>query len=507
MRRDLSRHGAGGAGARCCGCRRPRPLAVLSVLIVVAVVGAAVSNMLAGPEPVTARNQLRRRHAAAKPSLVMPPPSQVDLTWVPVDQQLEARGAFGALLGRGRAVPSARCAAERPRRLDGMRTFYVHPVALGSAMLNQKILVERGWTEVDVPCDADVVLYASEGPLWRLLKPWQTVDHLLGEAQLGNKGNLAQLLARGERAGRIDSSSFWPATYHQTDAADQAILREIFNGSAPNVVPWVVKAPGVHLGAGVVLLASEEEYDAVRRTGRASAANQHVCVFGCGDSIVQRYVANPLLLPPHSRKFDLRVYWLVASVEPLRVYYHDGTTRSSLRTYDPEDVRHKQMFLTNVAQQKKSKDDYAEHKEELRLTFDALGEVLKETHPHVPDALTLVRRRMCHAIAAVVVEGRDELTARTRAGTGPDAFSLLGADFLLDTDLNAWLLELQNGPVRSMNTPATAALWNAMSNEQWDMLFEIEGYRERGEAVPRDLRTARTWVLIVDDDGEVQPVG
>jgi len=483
---------------------------------VVAVTG--LSTLLAATSVTGPERQRRARAEGLKPGLAAGPTDDVDLSWVPSSVRDEERWPQMSPVERLAKVwhspspksirPASPCPETRPSSLDGKRTFVVDPRAMSNYELTLVMLKRRGWTEVAAVCDADVLLYNAEANVpWASLQPWQTVNHLRGEDQLGNKGNLAQLLARGERAGRIDSSSFWPATYHQTDAADQAILREIFNGSAPNVVPWVVKAPGVHLGAGVVLLASEEEYDAVRRTGRASAANQHVCVFGCGDSIVQRYVANPLLLPPHSRKFDLRVYWLVASVEPLRVYYHDGTTRSSLRTYDPEDVRHKQMFLTNVAQQKKSKDDYAEHKEELRLTFDALGEVLKETHPHVPDALTLVRRRMCHAIAAVVVEGRDELTARTRAGTGPDAFSLLGADFLLDTDLNAWLLELQNGPVRSMNTPATAALWNAMSNEQWDMLFEIEGYRERGEAVPRDLRTARTWVLIVDDDGEVQPVG
>lgn len=85
------------------------------------------------------------------------------------------------------------------------------------------------------------------------------------------------------------------------------------------------------------------------------------------------------------------------------------------------------------------------------------------------------------------------------------AFSLIGGDFIIDDDLRVWLLEIQEGPVRSTMTENTLALWLDMTSEQIDILLEIERALEEGgpEAVPHDLASVRNFQLIVDDDGEV----
>jgi len=57
----------------------------------------------------------------------------------------------------------------------------------------------------------------------------------------------------------------------------------------------------------------------------------------CGEEtknlVAQKYISNPLLLDKQN-KFDFRIYMLVASVNPLIVYYHDGFLRVSLSKYD-----------------------------------------------------------------------------------------------------------------------------------------------------------------------------
>ena len=57
----------------------------------------------------------------------------------------------------------------------------------------------------------------------------------------------------------------------------------------------------------------------------------------CGERdqslVAQKYIGNPLLLDKQN-KFDFRIYMLVASVDPLIIYYHDGFLRVSLSKYD-----------------------------------------------------------------------------------------------------------------------------------------------------------------------------
>ncbi|KAJ3083400.1 Tubulin polyglutamylase ttll6 [Quaeritorhiza haematococci] len=73
-------------------------------------------------------------------------------------------------------------------------------------------------------------------------------------------------------------------------------------------------------------------------------------------AIVQKYLAKPLLIDGF--KFDLRVYVLVTSVDPLRVFiYKDGLARFATEPYEPPDKSNLSdvcMHLTNYAINKKS---------------------------------------------------------------------------------------------------------------------------------------------------------
>ncbi|RYE38002.1 MAG: hypothetical protein EOP48_27785, partial [Sphingobacteriales bacterium] len=62
--------------------------------------------------------------------------------------------------------------------------------------------------------------------------------------------------------------------------------------------------------------------------------------------IVQNYVHNPLLL--NGRKFDFRMYMIIASNNPLMAFYHDGFLRVSLYGYDTN-TTDKKVLLTNLA--------------------------------------------------------------------------------------------------------------------------------------------------------------
>ena len=76
---------------------------------------------------------------------------------------------------------------------------------------------------------------------------------------------------------------------------------------------------------------------------------------------MQRYIKNPLLL--NGYKFDLRIYVLVTSFDPLKIYmFKDGLVRLATVPYSTSKASLKQRFvhLTNYSVNKKA-DTYVKN--------------------------------------------------------------------------------------------------------------------------------------------------
>jgi hypothetical protein len=99
-------------------------------------------------------------------------------------------------------------------------------------------------------------------------------------------------------------------------------------------------ARGIHMGQGVQPVDPQEEENlkAIFQNGEECGINQE-------KYLIQSYIDNPLLLYGH--KFDFRMYMLVASVDPLIVFYHDGFLRVSLHLYNVN-ATDKAALLTNT---------------------------------------------------------------------------------------------------------------------------------------------------------------
>jgi tubulin polyglutamylase TTLL5 len=99
---------------------------------------------------------------------------------------------------------------------------------------------------------------------------------------------------------------------------------------------------------------------AAKSRGRGISLMNDISQLTYGEPMVmQKYIKNPLLL--NGYKFDLRVYVLVTSVNPLEVFiYREGFGRFSTVPYtlDPNDKANKFVHLTNYSINKYNMKNY-----------------------------------------------------------------------------------------------------------------------------------------------------
>lgn len=88
----------------------------------------------------------------------------------------------------------------------------------------------------------------------------------------------------------------------------------------------------MHRGQGVALLGQTLEAEL-----KETFKNGELCGKLDAPLIAQRYISNPLTLDKQN-KFDIRMYLLIASVDPLIAFYHDGLLRVSLIPYQPANI-------------------------------------------------------------------------------------------------------------------------------------------------------------------------
>ena len=118
--------------------------------------------------------------------------------------------------------------------------------------------------------------------------------------------------------------------------ADTKLLRKVWERKGGKG-RWIVKPPALARGEGIKVINKWSQIPPARPL------------------IVQRYVARPYLI--NETKFDLRLYLLVTSVNPLRLYlYDDGLVRFASNKYSNESSKVQDVFthLTNYSINKKS---------------------------------------------------------------------------------------------------------------------------------------------------------
>ena len=185
---------------------------------------------------------------------------------------------------------------------------------------------------------------------------------------------------------------------------------------------WIVKPVGKSRGKGIFLI-------------------DNISDVPLNDTfLVQKYLSNPLLLD-EGYKFDMRIYCLVTSVNPLEMFlYKDGFARVSNELYSM-DITNIKVHLTNAAiqnrQAKKSKN-FEKIYGGSKISLDMLKYKLRKQYgidfdsviwPQVKDIITKVF-----------------ICCQNDIPYCPSTFEMFGFDVIIDSDLKCWLLEINSSP-------------------------------------------------------------
>jgi len=169
--------------------------------------------------------------------------------------------------------------------------------------------------------------------------------------------------------------------------------------------------------------------------------------------VVQKYIENPFLLiirgptgKLEKRKFDLRQWVLITSINPLVIYmFNSCYLRICGSEFSLDDYKDKYKHLTNYSLQRHNTRIQNVNKELIMNLSEFLGH-LKSVHSIdlswekklFPNLAEIVKQTVC--AACYTIEHH------------PCSFELLGFDFVLDEELNPWLLEVNLSPACTERT-------------------------------------------------------
>ncbi|XP_019386741.1 PREDICTED: tubulin polyglutamylase TTLL7 isoform X1 [Crocodylus porosus] len=266
------------------------------------------------------------------------------------------------------------------------------------------------------------------------LRNYQRINHFPGMGEICRKDFLARNMTKmikcqPQEYSFIPRTWIFPAEYTQF----QNYVKELKKKRRQKT--FIIKPANGAMGHGISLI----------RNGEKIQAQDHL--------IVQEYLDKPFLMEGY--KFDLRVYILVTSCDPLKIFlYHDGLVRMGTEKYHPpsdSNLSQLYMHLTNYSVNKHNEHferDETEDKGSKR-SIKWFTEFLETNHLDVSkfwsDISELVVKTLIVAEPHVLHAYR---MCRPGQAPGSDSvcFEVLGFDILLDRKLKPWLLEINRAP-------------------------------------------------------------
>jgi len=296
---------------------------------------------------------------------------------------------------------------------------------------------------------------------YKELQDYQRINHFPGSGELTRKDRMFENVERMKHTFGAEDFEFVPESYTLPKQLVQFTRRFHLQGGW-----WIVKPINSSCGRGIFLL----------RNLRDLPPNQTL--------VVSKYVHNPLLI--QGLKFDLRIYVVVTSYDPLRAYiYREGLVRFASRPYSLDKKFINDIFrhLTNYSVNKNA-TDFIENKDAddddcgHKWSLSALNKHLRCSGIDVDLMWCRIMDLITKSLLAVepCVSTKMRQVQANRNG----CFEVYGFDVMVDEDLKPWLLEVNLSPSMVADSPLD---WRVKSNLLSDA-FTLIGIQSRGRRPP-----------------------
>ncbi|XP_030625769.1 putative tubulin polyglutamylase TTLL9 [Chanos chanos] len=321
----------------------------------------------------------------------------------------------------------------------------------------QDVLRHRpGWVEVKDDAEWDFnwcdVGWLRENFDHSYMEEHVRICHFRNHYELTRKNLMVKNLKRHRKAlereaGRLEAAKcdFFPRTFELP--SEYHLFVEEFKRNPGST--WIMKPVARSQGKGIFLFRKLKDIMDWKKDGTRSEEQRDETQVE--SYVAQRYIENPYLI--NGRKFDLRVYVLVTSYNPLKAWlYRDGFARFSSTRYSLSSIDDQYIHLTNVAVQKTA-PDYDPEKgckwqiRQLRryLTAKHGSETVETLFKDIDNIFV----RSLQSVQKVIINDKH-------------CFELYGYDILLDQDLKPWLIEVNASPSLT-----------ASSQEDYDLKFRL----------------------------------
>ncbi|XP_077595691.1 tubulin polyglutamylase ttll6 [Stigmatopora nigra] len=276
----------------------------------------------------------------------------------------------------------------------------------------------------------------------KAMKHYQKINHFPGMIEICRKDTLARNLNRMLKLFPKDYKIFprtWclPADYCDLQAYSRLKKHATF----------ICKPDSGCQGRGIFITRSSKDIQ----------PGEHM--------ICQLYISKPLVVDGY--KFDLRIYVLVTSCDPLRIFlFKEGLARFCTTKYtEPTQSNMDEvcMHLTNYSINKHKenfiRDDHTGSKRKLTTLIRQLEAFRADADQLMSDIEDMIIKTL---ISIQPVLKHNYRTCFPNHTLGSACFEILGFDVLLDSSLRPWLLEVNHSPSFVTDSPLDREVKDAL---------------------------------------------